>query len=99
LEFLSQAIAAGSTSVIDHQDFAQLLAAAGRSAEAVSVLEKATKLFPFTPMLYKLMSLQLIQQKDYAKALQTMRRHLDLFPEDAFMRNLIKQAEAAPAPR
>ena len=43
LQFLSQAIAAGSASVIDYQDIAQLLAEAGRAAEAVSVLEKATK--------------------------------------------------------
>ncbi len=99
LQFLSQAIAAGSASVIDYQDIAQLLAEAGRAAEAVSVLEKATKVFPFTPMLYKLLSLQLIQQKDYARALQTMKQHLDLFPEDAFMRKLIKQAAAAPTPR
>ena len=43
LQFLSQAIAAGSASVIDYQDIAQLLVEAGRAAEAVSVLEKATK--------------------------------------------------------
>jgi len=95
LEFLSQAVADGSTSVVDYQDLAQLLAQAGRSTDATPVLEKAIALFPFTPVLYKALSLQLIQQKDYDRALRTMKQHLDLFPEDAFMRNLIRQAEAA----
>lgn len=95
LEYLSRAVANGSTSVVDYQDLAQLLAQAGRNPEAIPILEKAIALSPFTPVLYKALSLQLIQQKDYDRALHTMKRHLDLFPEDSFMRNLIRQAEAA----
>ena len=99
LKYLLQAVADGSTSVIDYQDLAQLLVQTGRNSEAIPVLEKATALFPFTPLLYKALSLQLIQAKDYDRALQTMKKHLELFPEDTFMRKLVGQAEAASTKR
>jgi len=95
LEYLLQAAADGSTSVVDYQDLAQLLAQAGRDAEAIPVLEKAITRFPFTPVLYKVLTWHLIQRKDYDKALHTMKQHLALFPEDSFMRNLIQQAGRA----
>jgi len=50
---------------------------------------------PFSSVLYKSLVLRYISIKKYPEALEIMRQELRLFPEDSFMRNLIKQGEKA----
>jgi hypothetical protein len=99
LDYLSRALERGSTSVLDYQDFAELLAQTGQTDRAITILKQGISLSPFQPVFYKMLALQYIHQKDYPKALETMERHLGLFPEDTFMRKLLRQAQAAPVPR
>jgi hypothetical protein len=99
IQYLSKAFERGSTSLVDYQDFAELLARAGQTERAIAILKHGIALSPFYPVFYKSLALQYIHQKEYPRALETMKRHVELFPEDAFMRNLLQQAQAAPLPR
>jgi len=92
---LSKAVELGSTSVVDYQDLSGLLGLAQESDQAIQVLKKGIEIAPFNGFFHKALALQYIGQKDYAKALETMKQHLALFPEDSFMRDLIQQAGRA----
>jgi hypothetical protein len=93
---LRKAIELGSSWSLTFQDLADALVRTGQAEEAVRTLEKGIQLSPFTPRLYKMLALQYIHLKRYAEARQTMQRYMELFPEDAFMRGLLKQADSAP---
>jgi hypothetical protein len=99
MEYLAKAIQAGSTSMSDFQDYADLLVRTGQTELAVTILKQGIEMAPFNPLFYKTLTLQYIQQKNYAKALGTMKRHLELFPEDTFMAKLVRQVEASPKPQ
>jgi len=97
LQHLTRAIELGSTTVSDFQDLAELLSSGGKVAEAVEVLKKGTVVSPYAAPLYKSLALHYIQLKQYPEALQAMKQELELFPEDSFMRGLIKQVEGGGA--
>jgi predicted Zn-dependent protease len=99
IQYLSKAFEGGSTSAVDYQDLAELLAKTAQTDRAIAILKQGIVLSPFQPVFYKMLALQYIHQKDHPKALETMNRHLELFPEDTFMRNLLRQAQSAPIPR
>ena len=63
------------------------------------MLERGIALAPHTPVLYKALALHYIKLGKHSEALATMKRELELFPEDSFMRNLVRQAEEAGPPR
>jgi TolA-binding protein len=46
---------------------------------------------PFHAVLYKSLALRLIQLQRYEEAKQTLTRYVELFPEDDFVRRLLKQ--------
>jgi tetratricopeptide (TPR) repeat protein len=92
---LARAIKLGSTSPADFEGLADLLARSAKASEAVSVLERGIALNPYSSRLYKALALLDISVHRYADALETMRKELGLFPEDSFMRMLVKKAEAA----
>jgi len=94
LGYLSRAIERGSTTASDYQDCAEMLADQGRTDEAIIVLKKGIEISQYTPTLYKSLALRYITIKDYPAALATMKKHLELFPEDSLMRNLVRQVEA-----
>lgn len=99
LRYLSKAVESGSTNMIDYQDLADLLAQSGQTDQAIFTLKQGIALAPFHAIFHKALALQYIHKKNYSEALQAMKRHLELFPEDALMRKLVRQAEAASAPR
>jgi tetratricopeptide (TPR) repeat protein len=76
---------------------ADLLSKSARTPEAISVLEKGIKLAPYGERLYKKLSLVYISDRQYGKALEAMRRTVQLFPEDGFMRGLLLKAEQGSA--
>jgi tetratricopeptide (TPR) repeat protein len=93
LQHLTRAIELGSVTPSDFQDLAELLSNGGRVAEAIEFLKKGILVSPYTAALYKSLALHYIKLKRYPEALQTMKQELQLFPEDSFMRKLIKQVE------
>ena len=90
---LSRAVAGGTTRAADYEKLADLLSKSGRTPEAISVLEKGIKLTPYEERLYKKLSLVYISDRQFGKALETMRQTVQLFPEDQFMRDLLRKAE------
>jgi len=79
--------------VSDYQNLSSLLAEAGRTQEATTVAELGIKLDPYDERLYKALAVLNISAHRYAQALAVMKKDLDLFPEDDFMRSLIEKAQ------
>ena len=86
-----------ATRAADYEKLADLLSKSQRTPEAISVLEKGIKLAPYEERLYKKLSLIYISGRQYSEALETMRRTVQLFPEDGFMRELLRRAEQGSA--
>ncbi|MBI3473625.1 MAG: hypothetical protein HY013_19900 [Candidatus Solibacter usitatus] len=103
IQYLFQAVELGSTVASTFQDLAEALARAGRMDEAVGILERGIALAPYASTLYKSLAVRYIALKRYPKAYETMKRYMELFPDDAFMRGMLRRAEelnrsAPPAP-
>jgi hypothetical protein len=99
IEHLSKAIELGFSGSTVYEDLAEALARAGRLEDAVDVLERGITLHPYAPVLYKFLALRCITLKWYPRAKAIMKRYVDLFPEDSFMRGLLEKVEAPASPR
>jgi len=95
VELLSRAMELGSTAAADFELLADMLARSGKTSQAISTLQRGLALNPYSSRLYKALALEYISIKAYREALRIMKRELELFPEDSFMRMLIRKAEAA----
>ncbi len=73
-------------------DLSEALTRDGHGAEAVAALERGAALFRYSKLIRKHLALGYIQQKSYAKAKSTLEAYVRDFPEDDFMRRLLKQA-------
>jgi hypothetical protein len=73
-------------------DLADAYLRAGRTADVVTVLERAVSAFPYSKLVRKRLILSYIQIKDYSKARAALVAYVDDFPEDDFMRGLLKKA-------
>lgn len=91
LDFLRKAESKGSAASVTYIDLSEALTQAGLGAESASVLDKAQKLFPFSQPIRKRFILACIQQKNYANARTALDNYVHDFPEDEFMRGLLKQ--------
>lgn len=95
IDLLERAIRAGSVAAATHEDLSEALARAGRLEESAAVLEKGIALAPYTQTLYKALALRWIKLERYADARKTLERYVELFPEDDFVRRLLKQVSGA----
>ncbi|HXJ93243.1 MAG TPA: hypothetical protein VMT20_10235 [Terriglobia bacterium] len=93
VRYFSRAVQLGSSSVSDYQNLGSLLADAGRTQEAITVVETGIKLDPYDERLYKALAVLNISAHRYPQALAAMKKDLELFPEDDFMRSLIEKAQ------
>jgi tetratricopeptide (TPR) repeat protein len=98
LPFLSRAVEKHSRTPADYESLAQLLSASGQLEDAVVALKRGIAVDPFHQRFYKALALLYIQQQKYDRALEAMRSELELFPEDTFMRTLLKRVETSPNP-
>ena len=85
----------GAASAADYESLGDLLGRSGRTTEAIATLESAIRLHPYSNRLYKSLALLCISARRYSEAIAAMKKELDLFPQDDFMRALLKKAEAA----
>ena len=97
IAYLTKAIEHGSVAAADFETLIDLLTRAGRTSEALAMAQRGIDLNPYDQRLYKSLALLHITAHQYSDALAAMEKELELFPEDDFMRGLVKQAEAAPA--
>jgi len=76
-----------------YADLADALTHLGQKEEALPLIEKAIELNPFDPATRKMLVVQLIQTKQYAKAHEALQHYLEIFPQDDFMRQMLARAE------
>lgn len=91
--YFEQAIQFGSTDAFDFEQAATFQVKAGHAQQAIATVTRGLAANPYSPRLYRLLAALYISKKDYNDALRVMRKDLELFPEDTFMRSLLKQAE------
>jgi hypothetical protein len=96
---LQHALNAGVQKTIVYTDLAEALLKLDRTSEAVAVLQKATDVDPFNTALRKQLIVELIQMKDYANARKQMEDYVEHFPADAFMREMLRRAQAIGEPK
>jgi hypothetical protein len=97
LQYLSRAVQLGSNSAPDYENLGSLLAQAGRTEEAITVVESGLKLDPYDEQFYKALAALDIAAHRYPQALAAMKKDLEVFPEDDFMRSLLEKAQELPA--
>jgi Flp pilus assembly protein TadD len=99
VDYLSRAMGRGSESLNTHTDLGDALTKAGRIEDAARIYERGVALYPYAPVLSKSLILSYIVLKRYAHAHEAMKRHMELFPEDDFMRGLLLKAESSSSRR
>jgi tetratricopeptide (TPR) repeat protein len=86
-DLIARAIQAGSTSTLE--------AKSGRMQEAVATVLRGLRVNPYSPLLYRDLSLLYLSIHDDESAIRTMKESLSLFPEDSFTRSLLDRTLAA----
>jgi len=99
VQYLSKALEHGSELTTTFLDLGDALSGAGRHREAAAVLERGIEASPYAPVLYKSLALEYITLKQYPRAHELIKRHVELFPEDSFMRGLLQKIETDRAAR
>jgi hypothetical protein len=96
LGWLQKAEEKGVVGVLTYIDLNEALSRAGRIEDAVAALERGEVIFPYSQVIRKHLILSYIRQKQYPKARQAMDRYVQDFPEDSFMRGLVRQIAETP---
>jgi hypothetical protein len=91
IPLLSMAEAKGAPGAITYLDLNEALSRADRTDDAVAALERGVRLFPFSTAIRKRLVLGYIRQKNYSKSKAALESYMADFPEDDFMRGLLKQ--------
>ena len=91
---LSRAVKLGFTGPGAFEDLANALSKEQRTADAIDVLKQGIELSPYAPRLHKLLTVQYINTGQYDLAKAEMQHYLELFPEDGFMRDLLRKVGA-----
>jgi tetratricopeptide (TPR) repeat protein len=95
IAYLKQAIEGNVISPIPFQDLDEALWRDGQREESVRTLQRGLERFPFAAALHKLLASRYISLKQYASARKTIVHYLELFPEDTFMREMLRKFDTA----
>jgi tetratricopeptide (TPR) repeat protein len=90
---LSQAIEHGNEEATTFLYLGQALARSGRDSEALRTFQRGVAAYPYDVPLWRGVATEYLRLYDRQRALEAMRKHLELFPEDAPMRDLMKKVE------
>ena len=91
VDLLQRAVRNGATSKATMIDLSEAQAGTGNVSDAISTLQQAEDLYPYSPDISKHLLLRLIQNKQYDRAKQVLERYVERFPEDDFMRSKLAQ--------
>ncbi len=97
IDYLAYAIEAGDQPASTYDDLAELLFQSGREDESARILRLGVAAWPFNSRLLKMLALRYVKLKRYRDASDTIHEFVDLFPEDDFMRGLLRQIQGLPA--
>jgi hypothetical protein len=92
LAHLQSAIAIGPPQAVIYADLGEVCGKLGRPQEALAYQEKAVALDPFNPVLQKSEIVSYINLKRYAEAKAALELYLKTFPQDSFMRQMLRRA-------
>lgn len=92
-EYLSRAIERGGEEPTTYLYLEQALSRSGRDSEALSVFERGVKAYSYDPPLRAGVAMEYFRLHEKQRALEVMRQQLELFPEDALMRGIMKKVE------
>ena len=96
IDYLESAVRAGPQPASTYDDLASLLVSHGREDDSAAILAEGVRAWPLNPRLRKMLALRYVNLKRYRDASETIRRFVDLFPEDDFMRGLLRQIQGLP---
>ncbi|MEO6816209.1 MAG: hypothetical protein ABI177_05860 [Edaphobacter sp.] len=94
---LRRSIEIGPAVATTYADLADALTHVGKTVEARPLIEKAIQLDTFNPLTRKMLVVNLIVAKQYPEAQKALEDYLGVFPQDAFMRQMLNRAEDEPA--
>jgi len=92
-DYLSRALERGAEYPTAYVELGEALSRAGRVEEAAKVLERGVADWPYVALLQKSLVLRCITLKQYQRAHELMKRYVELFPEDSFMRDMLAKVE------
>jgi predicted CXXCH cytochrome family protein len=91
VELLTRAVDKGALSAATLIDLSEALEQAGQPRESIKILERACGLFPLSKDVRKRLILEYIQARQYSEARESMKEYMRDFPEDDFMRDLLRR--------
>jgi hypothetical protein len=92
-EYLSRAIEHGGEEPTTYLYLGQALSRSGHDSEALQAFERGVQAYPYDPPLRAGVAMEYLRLHEKQRALEVMRQHLELFPEDALMREMMKKVE------
>jgi tetratricopeptide (TPR) repeat protein len=96
---LGHALKLGAPQGTTYADLAEAQVKLGQNNEAIASLEEAVELDPFNAVFQKKLVLRFIEMKDYARAGAALKRYVDTFPQDSFMRQMLNRANFRQQPK
>jgi tetratricopeptide (TPR) repeat protein len=96
-DHLQRALKLGPQQANVYGDLAEATTRLGRPEEGLALLQKATVLDPFNPVLQKALVVRLISMKQYSNALVAMEHYMESFPQDSYMRKMLDLAKGDPS--
>jgi hypothetical protein len=96
-DHLQRALKLGPQQANVYGDLAEATTKLGRPEEGLALLQKATVLDPFNPVLQKALVVRLISMKQYSNALVAMEHYMESFPQDSYMRKMLDLAKGDPS--
>ena len=96
---LSRSLKLGAPQATTYADLAEAQVKLGQNSEGIASLEKAVDLDPFNAVFQKKLVLRFIEMKDYAQAGAALKRYVETFPQDSFMRQLLNRANFREQPK
>ena len=99
IEYLTMAVEAGSQPASTYEDLAELLMESARLGESAEILLQGVNQLPYNPRLRKMLALRYIKLERFQEARSTIEEFVRRFPEDDFMRGLLRQVSGLPTPR
>ncbi len=97
IEYLTKAIEANTHIDSVYNDLAEILNRSGRGDEALTIVDQGLERAPFSRRLSRMRVFTLIQLQRFPEAEETVRRHVETHPNDAEIRDLLHQIDAANA--
>ncbi len=97
IAYLTKAAEANSNIDSVYNDLAEILNRSGRGEKALEIVDQGLDRAPFSRRLSRMRTFTLIQLKRFPEAEETIRRHVELHPNDAEIRELLRKIDAANA--